>query len=463
MNKNTLSMSFWCDFQGRILDIIQDDLGIGHRVNTMGNTLSVLIDSESLEKAFNFLLELREQKVAFDWPLGMKLGENVELFYFSGGISEDKAFIIATKTHGNLQNFYEELMKINNEQANLLRKTIKEQIMLSKEVGSGNKVETDDTQLYEELTLLNNELSNTQRELAKKNSQLEQQRRKLETLNQQLQTTVDELQRTRNELIQSEKMASLGRLVSGFAHEINTPIGIALTATSAIEGGLERINLLLRTEEVSETELMEVLDKIGQAGQLTISNLRRAAELVSSFKRTSIDQSLETKRLFDLGDVLQDSVISLAGKFKHTAIEIQINCPTGINIYSYPGAISQVFTNLLLNSWLHGFESGQHSGNIEIKVLSAKNQIDLIYQDSGKGMNAEVLKNLFEPFYTTKRAKGGTGLGLYLCYNIVVNQLKGTIGCESELDQGSSFHISFPIETISDDNSYEIDPRQEKN
>lgn len=453
MNHNMLLLSFWCDLQGQILAIVQDNLETNGPAVHPDETLFSLVDSESAEKAFNFLQEVKERESAFDWPLGIRVENEIELLYFCGWLNDQKIFMIATKskTYGHLETFHEELMKINNEQTNLLRTVMKEQALASQ--ASSNQIAVDtDSRLYEELSLLNNELANAQRELVKKNSQLE-------TLNHQLQTTVDELQRTRQELIQSEKMASLGRLVAGFAHEINTPIGIALTAGSVITEGVDTIDQMLAAEEVSEKELTKVLEKTQQAGQLVVANLNRAANLVGSFKRTSIDQIHEAKRLFDLNRIFEDTVFSLAGKFKQTAISIEIFCPSGINIYGYPGIISQVLANLLLNSWLHGFDSGQLAGNITVEAGVKDNHIEINYHDTGKGISEQVLKNLFEPFHTTKRARGSTGLGLYLCYNIVVSQLNGKISCKSQVNQGCTFYISFPFEIVSDDIHHEIDPR----
>jgi signal transduction histidine kinase len=433
-------ISLLCDSQYKIIEFIRDELGISKQV-AVGHSFTAIVDSESLEKALNFLVELRTKGATFDWPLAVPLDRQLSLLHFAGGISGNDFFIIGAKTSTNINQLHEELMKINNEQVNMLRKTIKEQMLTA-------RAREGDSQLYEELTKVNNELANTQRELAKKNVQLEQQRKKLEVLNQELQATIAELQRTRNELVQSEKMASLGRLVSGFAHEINTPIGIALTAASMIDETAQTINTMLAAKEVSETELTTALDKLSNAGQLTVSNLRRAGDLVTNFKRTSIDQTMGTKRLFGLQGIIQDIILSLDNKFRRTSIKIELTCPTDLNIYGDPGAISQILTNLLINSLIHGFEDGQQAGTITIHAYRDSHTIHLDYTDTGKGMDKEALEKLFEPFYTTRRARGGTGLGMYICYNLVVTRLKGTITCESELGEGSIFHISFPIETI---------------
>lgn len=356
-------------------------------------------------------------------------------------MNDQNFFIVATSSISNNEFYYEELMKINNEHANTFRQTMKD-CLQSHDAGGR------DSQIYDQLSEFNNELANTQRELSKKNIQLEQQKQELKTLNQQLSNTINELEQTRDELIQSEKMASLGRLVSGFAHEINTPIGIAVTAASTLDDAGQSINYMLSQDEVNENDLVAALETIAEAGKMTLANLHRAAGLVRSFKRTSIDQSEDTKRLFKLSDIIQDIILSLASKFKNTAIRIEPHSSTEINIYGYPGVISQILANLLINSYIHGFENGSKAGKITIEARQENNTVYLDYADTGKGMNEEIAKKLFEPFYTTLRAKGCTGLGMYICYNIITSHLNGMINCESAIGKGTVFHISFPVELL---------------
>ncbi len=446
MNLNPLSIksigiSLLCNTQGKILELLCDEIGLDSKIK-INQLFITVFDLDSREKAANFLVELKQRGVTLDWPLTITVDSRTILLHFSGGMNGDNMFIVGTKTPASANQFFEELMKINNEQANRLRQAIKEQMRAT------HNTVGQDRQLYEELTQLNNELSNTQRELTKKNVQLEQQRKALNKLNTELSTTIEELQQTRDQLIQSEKMASLGRLVSGFAHEINTPIGIALTAASTIEETTRTVNFMLNQEDVSETELVAALGKLLVASGLTMSNLRRAAELVGSFKRTSIDQSLENPRLFGLHEIICDIVTSLESKFKSTAITIKVDCPTTLNLYSYPGIIGQILSNLMLNSWSHGFDEGQLAGKINIHAYSEGEQVYLNYSDTGRGMNPEVLEKLFEPFYTTKRGRGGTGLGMYICYNLVMTRLNGILNCQSQVGAGSQFYISFSSNII---------------
>ncbi|MDM8557873.1 ATP-binding sensor histidine kinase [Candidatus Parabeggiatoa sp. HSG14] len=262
----------------------------------------------------------------------------------------------------------------------------------------------------------------------------------------QLNTKVEELTQTRHELVQSEKMASLGRLVAGFAHELNTPIGVAVGSASTLQKKSKFINNLLEQEEVDEEELVSALDTIDQAADLTLSNLRRAAGLVKSFKRTAVDQTSEDVRKFEVKTTIEDVINTLHNKFKQTAIEIQLDCPDDLAVYSIPGVLEQILTNLLMNSLIHGFDEGKNAGSINTKVQFDGNNLCLEYSDNGKGISEENLEKIFEPFFTTHRAHGGSGLGMYICYNLVTSQLHGTMSCDSTLGKGVVFRIEFPIQ-----------------
>lgn len=262
----------------------------------------------------------------------------------------------------------------------------------------------------------------------------------------ELDNKISELTKTRNELIQSEKMASLGRLVGGFAHEINTPIGVAVSASSFLEENARTIKHLLAQEEVTEEELLACSEPIEEAAKLTQSNLRRAAKLVASFKRTAIDQSNETSHLFDVAESISDVINSLRNKFKRTQIKINIKCPEKLSLYGNPGDLEQLLTNLMFNSLVHGFNNGEEQGSIHIEVKQVKKIFQLEYSDNGKGMDITHLDRIFEPFFTTNRTHGGSGLGLYICYNLVTINLKGTIHCDSRPNQGVYFLIQFPIQ-----------------
>lgn len=299
---------------------------------------------------------------------------------------------------------------------------------------------------------LNNQQLDIFRELAQlieEQLNMAKENREILLLNLQLKETVRQLELAKDELIHSEKMASLGRLVTGFAHEINTPIGIALTAVTKLDEIAKNIKYMLTLEEVEEEDLEEALNKISPACELATSNLLRAGRLVTSFKRTSVDQNIEDKTLFCIHDVIEDVIVSLGSRFHNTNIEIENRCSPEINMYSYPGIISQVLINLMLNSLLHGFDNGKMAGKITIDIQKHQHEYQLIYTDNGVGIKKEVQKNIFEPFFTTKRAQGGTGLGMYVCYNLLVNKLQGNLSCKSIPGKGVTFHVTIPIEQIS--------------
>ena len=422
-----IGVSFLCDSNGRLIKFLRDDMGLSARLKP-GQPFTLAFETESIGKAFKFLSEIKKSGSAFDWELCVMKDKACEVLHFAGYAMLDSVFVVGSKTRADVIQFCEDLMIINNEQANSIRSLMKDQIHSSQ---GTSEIER---KYYEELTRLNSELESTQRQLEKKNLELEK--------------AYSKLQRVQEELIQSEKMASLGRLVSGFAHEINTPIGIALTASSSLCTAQQTISAMLSQEEVDEEDLVSNLEVIREAAELTLSNTRRAAELVKSFKRTSIDQSAETRRLFDMCEVIQDVTVSLVSRFRQTAIEIVSNCPGTVNVYGYPGAISQILTNLMMNSLIYGFDDGKLPGKILIEVEAKDNMLHFDYADTGKGMEEDVVRHLFEPFFTTRRARGGTGLGMYICYNIVTSRLKGSITCESSPGRGSVFHITFPVEKI---------------
>jgi len=271
---------------------------------------------------------------------------------------------------------------------------------------------------------------------------------KVEELTQTRQTltqNVEKLTQTRQELVQSEKMASLGRLVAGFAHELNTPLGVAIGSASVLQREVEKINSLMAQEEVDVDELLSALNTVDKGFNLTLSNLERAAKLVTSFKRTAVDQSSDEVRSFQVKEVIQDTINTLHNRFKKTDIDILVDCPKTLKVKSLPGALEQILTNLLMNSLIHGFNESQNAGIIKINVGLLKEHLHLEYSDNGKGIASENLEKIFEPFFTTHRAHGGSGLGMYICYNLITTQLQGTITCESVLGKGVVFKIDYPI------------------
>ncbi len=240
-------------------------------------------------------------------------------------------------------------------------------------------------------------------------------------------------------------MASLGGLVAGIAHDINTPIGIGVTALSRLVEDIEKFETVYNDKTMSRSDLEVFLNSCNTSTSLTQSNLERAAELVQSFKQVAIDQTSEDKRKFKLKKYLDDIIVSLHPKLKKAGHNIDVRCDDELELNSFPGFISQIVTNLVLNSVLHAYDDNE-SGNISIEAeILDDNTLSLVYTDDGKGMAEEIQSKIFEPFFTTKRSQGGSGLGLHIVYNIVNQKLNGAIKCESHIGKGTKFVITFPL------------------
>jgi signal transduction histidine kinase len=256
---------------------------------------------------------------------------------------------------------------------------------------------------------------------------------------------VGELEKTRDELVHSEKMASLGRMVAGFAHEVNTPVGVAVGAASHIRESITAMRRLLAQDEVQEEDLEAKLDVMEEASGLTLAHLSRAAQLVRNFKRTSIDISSNACREFYLAKLIEDILGHLRLVFKHDPVRIEVQCEEGLKLYGPAGAVEQILTNLLMNTRLHGFDEGRRKGRIQISASASDTQVRLRYSDDGAGMEAEVVERVFEPFFSTCHGRGGSGLGLYIVYTLATQTLGGTITCNSAPEQGAVFDICFPL------------------
>jgi two-component system, NtrC family, sensor kinase len=267
-----------------------------------------------------------------------------------------------------------------------------------------------------------------------------------------LEDNIDELTRTRSELLHNEKMASLGRMVAGFAHELNTPVGVAVGAVSHSEEALNEIDRLLVHEEVDEQRLRSALAGLRSSGELALANLRRAASLVQRFKRSSIDQISEQGRVFSVREVIEDVEFSLKGQLGRGPVTLDIQCAPNLRIAGIPGLIEQVLVNLLMNSLQHGFADGTMAGKVSIAVSHvAPGELRIVYTDNGAGMPADVAERIFEPFFTTRRGSGGSGLGMFLCYNIVTSELGGRIRCEGSPGQGVRFEIAIPCALVDEE------------
>lgn len=264
-----------------------------------------------------------------------------------------------------------------------------------------------------------------------------------EATNQELKDTLLRLRRTQEQLVNTEKMASLGGLVAGVAHEINTPIGVGVTAASTLKITTEEVAKRYEDGELTNSGLKKYVSHAVQSTIIILTNLNRAAELIHSFKQVAVDQSSSERRNFMLHGYIDEILLSLRPKLRRTQLTITVNCDKYLEIDSYPGALSQIITNLVVNSLVHAFDEND-KGSICIDVREDSGTVTLDYSDDGKGMPPEILKKVFEPFFTTKRGLGGSGLGMHIVYNLVTQQLKGTIAIDSQLGEGTRVTIRFP-------------------
>ncbi len=253
----------------------------------------------------------------------------------------------------------------------------------------------------------------------------------------------EELKQSQEMLIHAEKMASLGQLVAGVAHEINTPIGIAVTSSSHLELATKKISAMFYDKQITRTDLEKYISVAREDSDLIVKNLFRAGDLIRSFKMVSADQTSWEKRQFNLKSYLNDIVMSLSPQLRRTPHVVTIKCDETLELNSYPGAFAQIITNLLMNSVLHAYDEGA-KGTILIEAVPLDDEIILRYRDDGKGIPEANLKKIFDPFFTTKRGQGGSGLGLYITFNIVTQTLKGSIVCESEVGKITVFTVTLP-------------------
>lgn len=260
---------------------------------------------------------------------------------------------------------------------------------------------------------------------------------------QNLRRTLEQLERMQDQLIQSEKMAALGQLVAGVAHEINTPIGIALTAISYLAEQTTEFAETYRNGQMKKSSLESYVATAHDSSELVRMNISRAAILISSFKQVAVDQTSETLRDFQMREFLTELLTSLNPEFKRSRHTVALECATDLKVRGYPGALSQVVTNLVGNAIKHAFADDQ-PGTVRLEVLPEEADVIIAVVDNGRGIPDEVLPRIFEPFFTTKRGSGGTGLGLHIVYNLVHEKLKGKITVESKVGNGTRFAVTMP-------------------
>lgn len=260
-------------------------------------------------------------------------------------------------------------------------------------------------------------------------------------------SALSDLRRTQSELIQAEKLASLGQLVAGVAHEINTPVGVALTTATQMGEEARGFAEEARGDSLRRSRLLSFTDRMNEGARLLFSNLTRAADLVQSFKQVAVDQVSGERRRFELRSWLTELVTSLRPLLRKRGLEVVIDCPEGLEAETYPGALGQVVTNLVVNAALHAYDEGQ-SGEVVVTVQPrGTGGFVLIVADKGRGIAREHIGRIFDPFFTTARQRGSTGLGLHIVYNLVVQTLRGRIDVRSEPGRGTRYTIDLPSPT----------------
>lgn len=246
-------------------------------------------------------------------------------------------------------------------------------------------------------------------------------------------------------LIQSEKMASLTTLVAGIAHEINTPLGVSITANSHSNEMLNRIKASYKAESLTEDELCLFFAEIEKVNDIISSNLLRTSELIKSFKMVSTEQVIEELQSIELKPYIEQVLITLSPLTQRSNLTIEFTCDEGLQGHLYGDALIQIITNIVTNAIDHAFEENQH-GILSISATkTTENKIHLSFKDNGRGISEGDQLHIFEPFFTTARKNGNTGLGLHILHNLVVEKLKGSVSCSSKIDQGTRFDIHLPI------------------
>jgi PAS domain S-box-containing protein len=252
------------------------------------------------------------------------------------------------------------------------------------------------------------------------------------------------LRETQNSLIEAEKLAALGRLVAGVAHEVNNPVGISLTVASSLERKTALFTAEVSRGDLRRSSLNEFLETSRDASSQLVANLNRAAELITSFKQVAADRNYSDQRTFDLGDLTEQVVMSLRPGLRKHNLSLTVDCQPNLTMNSYPGPYGQVLTNLFLNAVAHAFPDGK-PGAVDIQVrASGKDNVEIIFSDNGCGMSLDVRRRAFDPFFTTRRDQGGTGLGLHIVYSIVTNRLGGRLDLDSEPGGGTRIQIILP-------------------
>ena len=293
------------------------------------------------------------------------------------------------------------------------------------------------------------ETLNTQKKLEDANVQLEkrvtERTENLQETNQQLSVAFKSLAKAQQQLVQSEKMAALGSLVAGISHEVNTPIGISVTSATNIEEKLIALEKSFNSGELTKSDFEFFVSHSRKGLDILVGNLKRASDLIKSFKQVAVDQSSDDFRDVGLHEYSDSIVLSLQPKFKNKDITIVNNIPEDIFVYTNPGAIYQILSNLIVNSLIHAFDEHILKPTICLDGSMDNLNFTIMYKDNGHGVDSETKARIFEPFFTTKRGQGGSGLGMNVVYNLITSSLQGQVDIASSPGEGLSLTMIFPL------------------
>jgi signal transduction histidine kinase len=293
-----------------------------------------------------------------------------------------------------------------------------------------------------------NKVQQAEQEIRQLNQGLEQKINErtlaLKSSNQDLLNTLETLHQYQNQIVETEKMASLGQMVAGVAHEVNTPIGLGVTASTLMQDKLADIQKAFDEKKLTSSQLAKFLTESNENLGIIYRNLERAASLIRSFKQVAVDQSNENRRQFNMLQLMNEVLLSLRPNLKKTQHQVLLECEPSLEIDSKPGPINQILINLIMNSLIHAFENKEH-GVIKVGVTVTNSRCYVHYSDNGAGVPEHIKKRIFDPFVTTKRGEGGSGLGMHLVYNLVTQALNGKITLESTLGHGIDIQFDFPV------------------
>lgn len=274
--------------------------------------------------------------------------------------------------------------------------------------------------------------------------ELQQSQAILEKKSTDLEQAFNQLSLMQDKLVEAEKMSALATLVTGIAHEINTPVGTSITLASTLADETAMLTTAFIQGQLTRSTLQDYLDIAAESTALLMANLSRAGDLIQSFKQVAVDQVILERRTFRVKEYLEEVLASLSPNLKKTSHTLTVTGDESITINNYPGALAQIVTNFVTNSLTHAFDLSSH-GTICIDISEYNDQILIHYNDDGCGIPPESLGKIFDPFFTTARHRGGTGLGLHIVYNLVTQKLQGKIKVGSQLDQGTSFKVFLPL------------------